>query len=108
MSKKKTELVVQDETQIDETQLFERVVEIIERRKSRASDYANQEATMMFWEVGRFVNFIVLDFKRAAYGKEILSELATKLVGRYGRNFIERNIYYIPIISCCWRSLSTA
>ena len=93
MSKRKNELVVQVETQIDETQLFERVVEIIERRKSRASDYANQEATMMFWEVGRFISSVILDFKRAAYGKKILSELATKLVERYGRNFAERNIY---------------
>jgi predicted nuclease of restriction endonuclease-like (RecB) superfamily len=93
MSKKRNELVAQGETQIDETQLFECVVEIIERRKSRAADYANQEATMMFWEVGRFVNSVILDFKRATYGKKILSELATKLVERYGRNFAERNIY---------------
>jgi len=79
LSKTKKELVMQGETQIDEVQLFERVVEIIERRKSRAADYANREATMMFWEVGHFINSVVLDFKRAAYGKKILSELATKL-----------------------------
>ena len=48
MSKRNSELVMQVETKIDEAQLFKRVVEIIERRKSRASDYANQEATMMF------------------------------------------------------------
>jgi predicted nuclease of restriction endonuclease-like (RecB) superfamily len=93
MGRKKNELAVRVEKQIDETQLFERVVEIIERRKSRASDYANQEATMMFWEVGRLISSVFLDFKRAAYGKKILSELATKLVERYGRNFAERNIY---------------
>jgi len=93
MSKAKKELVIQGETQIDEVQLFERVVEIIERRKSRAADYANREATMMFWEVGFFVNSVILDFKRAVYGKKILSELATKLTEKYGRNFSERNIY---------------
>jgi len=43
--------------------------------------------------VGRYVSSAILDFKRAAYGKKILSELATKLMERYGRNFAERNIY---------------
>ena len=93
MSKRKSKFIAQTETQVDEAQLFKHVVEIIERRKSRASDYANQEATMMFWEVGRFINSVILDYKRATYGKKILSELATKLVERYGRNFAERNIY---------------
>ena len=93
MSKPKKELPIQVETQIDETQLFERVVDIIERRKSRAAAHANQEATMMFWEVGHFINSVILDYRRAAYGKMILSELATKLVERYGRSFAERNIY---------------
>ena len=55
MSKDKNKLARQGEIHIDEAQLFERIVEIIERRKSRAADYANQEATMMFWAVGRFV-----------------------------------------------------
>ena len=75
---------------IDETQLFERVVEIIENRKSCAAVHNNYEFTLMFWEVGRYVSSAVLDFKRAAYGKKILSELATKLMARYGRNFAER------------------
>ena len=78
MSKLKKELALQSEPLIDETQIFERVVEIIENRKSRAAAHINQESTLMFWEVGRFVNSAILDSKRAAYGKKILSELATK------------------------------
>jgi predicted nuclease of restriction endonuclease-like (RecB) superfamily len=78
---------------IDEAILFQRVVGIIENRKSRAATYVNEETTLMFWEVGHYVSSVVLDFRRAAYGKKILSELATKLVERYGRNFAERNIY---------------
>jgi len=93
MSKAKKELAVQNTALIDESQLFERVVEIIESRKSRAAAHINHESTLMFWEVGRYVSSTILDFKRAAYGKKILSELATKLMERYGRNFAERNIY---------------
>jgi len=93
MSKNKKEIVLKMDKHIDETQLFECVVEIIESRKSRAAAHINHESTLMFWEVGRYVSSAILDFKRAAYGKKILSELATKLMGRYGRNFAERNIY---------------
>jgi predicted nuclease of restriction endonuclease-like (RecB) superfamily len=47
----------------------------------------------MFWEVGHLVNSEILDFRRAAYGRKVLSELATKLANKYGRSFAERNLY---------------
>ena len=33
----------------------------------------------MYWEVGEYINSVVLDGGRAAYGKNILSTLSTKL-----------------------------
>jgi hypothetical protein len=87
MSKKKNELAVQGETQIDENQLFERIAEIIETRKSLAGAYANREVTMMYWEVGRHINSVILDGGRAAYGKKILTTLSAKLIVRYGKSF---------------------
>jgi hypothetical protein len=54
---------------IDEAALFERVAAIIENRKRRAYAHVNHETTMMFWEIGRFINSIALDNKRAEYGK---------------------------------------
>ena len=91
--KPESELIRNSNLLVDERALFESVVEIIENRKLRAAAHVNYESSLMFWEVGRYINYTVLDFKRAAYGKKILSELATKLVARYGRNFAERNIY---------------
>ncbi|MCL2500416.1 MAG: PDDEXK nuclease domain-containing protein [Defluviitaleaceae bacterium] len=81
------------DTTVNGVKLFEYVTSIIETRKSRASNAANHETTMMFWDVGRIINAVVLDYKRASYGKKILSELSTELVAKYGRNFAERNIY---------------
>jgi predicted nuclease of restriction endonuclease-like (RecB) superfamily len=46
----------------------------------------------MFWRIGRLVNAAVLQNKRAEYGKRIVSELATQLQGKYGRNFELRNL----------------
>jgi len=93
MSKPKNEIALNETDIVDESQILKRVVEIIESRKSRAAAHINQETTLMFWEVGHCINSAILDYKRAAYGKKILSELATKLMERYGRNFAERNIY---------------
>jgi len=85
--------VLEKDGTIDEDKLFERVSAIIDNRKYRAGAYANREATLTYWEVGQYINVVVLSSKRAAYGKRILSELATKLVKKYGTNFAERNIY---------------
>ena len=99
MNNKHKALATADSPQIDETSLFVRVSEIIESRKYRAITHANQETTMMFWEVGQHINSVVLDYKRAAYGKKILTELAAKLTAKYGKNFTERNLYRMTLFA---------
>jgi len=79
MNKKKQEVVLANDMQIDENAIFERVSEIIENRKTRATTYANSEITLMFWEIGRYVNSVILDSKRAAYGKRIVATLSQQL-----------------------------
>jgi hypothetical protein len=80
MSKKKGGLI---KALIDEAALFEHVAQIIESRKSRAGAYANREVTLMYWEVGRYINSIVLDNERAEYGKKILATLSQRLTKKY-------------------------
>jgi len=92
-SKKKPETTLTDEVQIDEISLFDCVAEIIEARKFRAGAYANREVTLMYWEIGRYINSVVLDGGRAEYGKRIFSSLARKLVDEYGKSFQEENLY---------------
>jgi len=92
MAKKKNELVVQENVNISEIQIFERVAEIIETRKYRAGAFANCEITLMYWEVGNYVNSVTLDGGRAAYGKRIVAELASKLMVKYGRTFDVHNL----------------
>jgi predicted nuclease of restriction endonuclease-like (RecB) superfamily len=92
MSKPKKELAVQGEALIDESKIFERVANIIELRKSRAGQYANREVTLMYWEVGHYVNSVVLDGSRAAYGKRIVTELASQLIVKYGKTFDVHNL----------------
>ncbi|MDR2732714.1 MAG: PDDEXK nuclease domain-containing protein [Fibromonadaceae bacterium] len=94
MAKKKPKNEVASiDARIDENVLFMRVSEIIENRKTRAGSYANQEITLMFWEVGRYVNFTVLAGKSAEYGKRIVASLSQQLTKKYGNGFSERNLY---------------
>jgi len=80
------------ETTVNETQIFRRVSRIIENRKARAAAFANREVSLMYWEIGQYVNSVVLDGGRAAYGKKIVSALATQLTKKYGRTFELRNL----------------
>ena len=87
MSKSRKELIIQEEPQLSESQIFERVAAIIETRKSRAGAYANREVTLMYWEVGQYIGSITLGGERAEYGKRIVATLAHKLTERYGNSF---------------------
>ena len=48
MAKKKNELAIQSEAQISNSQIFDRVSNIIESRKYRAGIFANSEITIMY------------------------------------------------------------
>ena len=93
MSKKKPKTDLTDKLLVDEGSLFARVAEIIETRNTRAGAYANREVTLMYWEIGHHINSIILDSKRAEYGKKIFSALSRKLVEQYGKPFQEENLY---------------
>ena len=99
MSKKKNELITKSETQLSESQIFDYVSNIIETRKSNAGAYANREVTLMYWEVGHYINSVVLNDGRAGYGKKILPELAVKLIVKYGKSFSERNLYRMMLFA---------
>ena len=92
MSKSMKELALQEDSFLNDSQIFERVANIIETRKYRAGVYANCEITLMYWEVGHYVNSIVLDGNRAKYGKRIVTELASLLMVKYGKTFDVHNL----------------
>ena len=92
MSKKKNEIAMLSESHIGDAQIFECVANIIESRKYRAGVFANCEITLMYWEVGEYINSVVLDGSRAKYGKRIVTELASQLVVKYGKTFDVHNL----------------
>ena len=92
MGRKRQEIIKHGESQIAEDHIYERVADIIETRKYRAGAYANSEITLMYWEIGIYVNSVFLNGSRAAYGKQIVAELASQLQTRYGKTFDIHNL----------------
>ena len=72
--------------------LFEDISAIIEKGCREISFQASRGAVLIFWQVGKRINDEILENKRADYGKQIVSRLATQLTEKYGRSFELRNL----------------
>jgi len=71
----------------DTSALFDKISSIIEIRKQRAGAVVNQEVTLMYWEIGKYLSEEILESKRADYGKRIVATLSQQLVLKYGKTF---------------------
>ena len=67
-----------------ETQLYDDVCQIIDGARDRMATYANTEACLTNWYVGKRIKEDVLYNKRAEYGKQVIINLSIKLSKRYG------------------------
>ena len=73
--------------------LYSDICQLIEDARSYVANTANKTITLLYWKIGERINNDLLDGKRAQYGKQIVSQLATQLQTNYGkRGFEERNI----------------
>lgn len=67
--------------------------QIIDEARIHVASTANYELTMMYWHIGERINRDVLGNERAAYGKQIVSQVATQLQALYGsKGFEIRNV----------------
>jgi predicted nuclease of restriction endonuclease-like (RecB) superfamily len=89
MSKKK-ELINQEKS-IDV--LFGSIQKIIETARQNVSVAVNTAMVEAYWHIGRMiVEEEQKGEKRAQYGKQIISELAARLISEFGKGFSERNL----------------
>lgn len=73
-------------------QLINDIVFLIEESKSHIAQTVNSTLTLLYWRIGKRINEEVLGNKRADYGKQVISSLATQLVLEYGNGFSEKSI----------------
>ncbi len=72
--------------------LFRDLAQIIEQGKKQATTQINSILTLVYWQVGYKINTHVLQKERAEYAKEIVSQVATQLVSKFGKSFELRNL----------------
>lgn len=73
--------------------LYSDICKLVEDARAFVASTANKTMTILYWKIGERINIDFLDGKRAEYGKQIVSQLATQLQENYGkRGFQERNI----------------
>ena len=72
--------------------LFDEISTLIEQSRRTMYAYASSTTVLLFWKIGRRINYGVLENKRADYGKQIVSHLATQLTAKYGSSFEVRNL----------------
>lgn len=73
--------------------LYQDACTIIEQAQVSAYRAVNEALIKRNWLLGMRIQHEVLKNKRAEYGKQVVNNLATALVKRYGKGFAWRNLY---------------
>ncbi len=83
-----------DETQLDYSALFGRVVTILEQARRNVVRSVNSEMVAAYWFIGReIVEEIQAGKERAGYAKELIEKLSFQLNERFGKGFSRANLF---------------
>ncbi len=75
--------------------LFSRVVSILEGARSNVARSVNSNMVLAYWLIGReIVQEIQGGDQRAEYGKQIVENLSIRLTEKYGKGFSTTNLWY--------------
>ena len=66
------------------TKLLDDLIEIINEARSTVASQVNTALTMMYWNIGERINRDILKSHRAAYGQQIVAQVARQLQEVYG------------------------
>lgn len=79
----------------DGTDLFDRVVSILEQARSNVVRSINNNMVIAYWLIGKeIVQEIQRGEERADYGKKIIEKLSLRLTEKFGRGFSTTNLRY--------------
>lgn len=77
----KEEIISHSET------LFKGIEQLIETAKRRVAVFVNAETTMLYWQIGDYINKELLREDRGIYGAKILATLSQDLTKSYGKGY---------------------
>lgn len=75
--------------------LVEELRALIEATRGRVAQTVNSELVALYWQVGRRLREEVIGDERAAYGEQVVADVARALTAEFGRGFSKRNLHYM-------------
>jgi len=75
-----------------ENKLYTDIVKLIDKTKHELSYSINSALTILYWNIGKFINDEILNTNRAKYGEQIVKSVSIKLMKQYGRGYSKRNL----------------
>lgn len=73
-------------------QLLEDLRSLIREARGSIAQAVNSALVLLYWQVGHRIRTDILQHRRAAYGKEILSTLSKELAAEFGNGFSVPNL----------------
>jgi len=67
--------------------LFDNIVLLVEKARSKAAIFLNAETTLLYWSIGFFIQTELKQKGALIYGKQILATLSQQLTVRLGKGF---------------------
>ena len=74
--------------------LFENILDLIEKSRTRVALTVNREITLLYWQIGKEINARILKNERAEYGERIVSTLSEKLTASFGKGWGKRHLWH--------------
>ena len=90
MPKEDTEV---DSSNPSQHELLQDLRGLIQDSRQAVSTAVNSALVWLYWKIGKRILVDVLQSKRAEYGSQVVTTLATELQGEYGKGFGKRNLF---------------
>lgn len=81
------------EKHIDEEKLYQDVSHLIENTQQQVLHKISHAGVLLYWHIGNRINSDVLKLDRAAYGDQVVNNLAKKLQIKYGKGYSRSTVY---------------
>lgn len=72
--------------------LLDEIKQLIEQSRQKVAVEVNSTISILYWQVGKRINYEILQNKRAEYGKQIVQSLSYQLKGEYGKGWSEKHL----------------
>ena len=76
-----------NDIQIQSSQIVSGVIKIVEEARKKVAIQINKETTLLYWDIGNYVNKEILLNNRAIYGKKILVKISEQLTLHLGKGY---------------------